>query len=296
MTNYFRSSALAALMIFTLAAMDVEAKKDKPADIDAAMFLAPLNDSLSIDAGTLEVTFSLDYSFDDYLRPELSACMPFTFLGIYNKDFPSVRQKEEGVISACAHMSMGSHGMTFATNYYYWETKEPQPFKGFGIGMVNPSKEKGTWLKEDEWHSFAVTWKVEADGLHTESFFDGNLQASRIFPLKDSNTKPFSKEDLIGIGGINLSPASILSYRLSNKVRTKEEIAAKGPLKQDESTTFLLNAELAAKCAKFDVKDLGKIIKNGKLDIKKNGAFFGNFKIVDTPNGKAIQFYNKRSR
>jgi hypothetical protein len=283
-------------MIFTLATTDVEAKKDKPAEIDAAIFLVPMNDALKIDAGTIEVIFSLDYSFDSYLRPDESNCTPFTFLGIYNKDFSQARDKDDGVILASAHQGTGSHGMTFATNYYYWETKEPQPFKGFGIAMVNPVKEKGTWIEEGECHSVAVTWKVESDGLHTESFFDGKSQAKRIFPLKDTNTRPFSKDDLIGIGGYNLSAGSILSYRLSNKVRTGEEIAEKGPLKQDEATTFLLNAESAAKCAKFDKKDMGKMIKNGKLDIKKNGAFFGNYKIVDTPNGKAIQFYNKRSR
>lgn len=127
-------------------------------------------------------------------------------------------------------------------------------------------------------------------------FLDGKPQASKIFPLKESGTRTFSKDDTIGISALDLSAASILTYRLSSKVRTKEEIALKSPLKPDEATTFFLNGELAAKCGKFDAKEFEKMNKKGDIPMKKNGVFFGNYKIVETPKGKAIQFYHKLSR
>ena len=75
-----------------------------------------------------------------------------------------------------------------------------------------------------------------------------------------------------------------------------DEIASKDPLKPDDATTFFLDGETAAKCGKFDAKDFSKMNKNGQIDTGKTGAFFGKFKIVTTPDGKAIQFYDKLSR
>ena len=118
------------------------------------------------------------------------------------------------------------------------------------------------------------------------------------FPIKDNDPdiRQFSKDDMIGIGGISLSPATILSYRISNRVRTKEEIVSKEPLKPDEATTFFLSGDTAAKCGKADRKDFLAMSKKGQIDVGKNGTFFGKFKIVNTPNGKAIQFFDKLSR
>ena len=295
MSGYFRNVALAAMLVFTLSTMDTEAKKDKPKENDAALFLAPLNDSLNIDAGTMEAVFSLNYSFDDYLRPDTSACTPFIFLKIYNKDVSSAREKEQGMLTISESQSKGSHGIYFGTNYYSFEIPGPPIYRSGGTG-INPDKNRGSWLLENEWHSLAVTWKVENDGLHAEMFLDGKPQTSKIFPLKESGIRPFSKDDLIGIGSLDMSAASILTYRLSKKVRTKEEIASNDPLKPDESTTFFLDAEIAAKCAKYDAKDFNKINNSGEISAKKNGVFFGNYKIIKTPKGKAIQFYDKLSR
>jgi hypothetical protein len=272
--------------------MDAAAKRDKPKEIDAAIFVAPLDGSLNIEAGTMEVVFSLGYSFDDYLRPETSSCTPFTFLQIYNKDGSVARKNKQAIMGVYAVQVRGLHRLSFETNYYYWELKGP-PLLRSGGTSISSAKERGTWILEGEWHSLVVTWKVENDGLHAEMFLDGKLQISKIFPLKESATGPFAKDDLIGIGGLEMSSGSILYYRLSNKVRTKEEIASKDPLKPDEATTFFLDGELAAKCGKKDLKDFKIMSKKGEIVTKENGSFFGNFKIVKSPKGKVIQFYDK---
>jgi hypothetical protein len=213
-------------------------------------------------------------------------------LQVYNKDGSAARKKEQGIMGVYAVQVRDLHRLSFETNYYSWELKGPPPLRSGGTS-ISPAKERGTWILEDEWHSFAVTWKVENDGLHAEMFLDGKLQISKIFPLKESAAGPFAKDDLIGIGGLEMSSGSILYYRLSNKIRTKEEIASKAPLKPDEATTFFLDGELAAKYGKNSLKDFKTMSKKGEIVIKKNGSFFGNFKIVKTPKGKAIQFYDK---
>ncbi len=298
-SDNFRIIVLAAMLAFTLATADTwaAAKDNKPKEIDAAIFLAPFNDSLSIEAGSIEVRFCLNYSFDENLRPESSRCTPFIFLKIYNKDGSLLSEKDESdPFLFTSRQNRGANSIGFGTQYYYMKKNVPPPNdKRFGIG-IGGDKENGIWLLENEWHSMAVTWKVEKDGLHAEMFLDGKSQASRIFPIKESNTRPFSKDDLIGIGGLNLSPATILSYRISNRARTNDEIASKNPLKPDEATTFFLDGETAAKCGKYDAKEFGKMNKKGQIDTGKTGAFFGKFKIVNTPNGKAIQFFDKLSR
>lgn len=297
-TDRFRKIALASILAFTLATADTEAAaKDKPKEIDAAIFLAPFNNSLNIEAGSIEARFCLNYSFDENLRPESSRCTPFTFLRIYNKDGSLLSEKDEtDPFLFTAQQNRGAHHIGFGTQYYYMKKNTPPPNdKRFGVG-IGGDKEKGPWLLENEWHSIAVTWKVEKDGLHAEIFLDGKSQSSRIFPIKESNVRPFSKDDLLGIGGLSLSPVTILSYRISNRVRTNDEIASKNPLKPDDATTFFLDGESAAKCGKYDAKEFGKMNKKGQIDTGKTGAFFGKFKIVTTPDGKAIQFFDKLSR
>ena len=296
MSNHFRSMFIFLMMAVAFTSMGAGKKDDKAREPDAALFLAPLNDSLNIDAGTLETRFSLDYSFDEYLRPEASNCSPFFFLQIYNKDgSPHGKNEKDPVVCILMHQGTGIHRFFFGNADYFLETKAPSPAKHKGFSFPG-SKEAGTWISQGEWHSLAVTWKVEKEALHVEMFLDGKLRNHYAFTTKDTGIRPLSKDDLLGIGDLGLSPATILSYRLSNRVRTKEEIASEDPLKPDEATTFFLDGETAAKFGSFDRKDFEKMSKKGKMDLKKNGAFFGKFKIVDTPKGKAVQFYDKLSR
>ncbi len=296
-TDYFLKTALGMIAIFALATVDAApaAKDNKTKEVDAALFLAPFNNSLSIDAGTIETRFCLNYSFDDFLRPETSKCSPFAFLRIFEKDGTLVDGRSP--LSLASYQDRTSHSIVFYNNAYYSEKNTQPVTKQYGSGLVG-NKERGTWLTENEWHSLALTWKVENNELAAEMFLDGKLCSSKKFPIKDADTdvRQFSKDDLIGIGGLSLSPATILSYRISNRVRTNEEIASKEPLKPDEATTFFLSGETAAKYGKADRKDFLAMSKKGQIDVKKNGTFFGKFKIIDTPNGKAIQFFEKLSR
>ncbi len=285
------------MLTLITATIYAEGKKDKPKDVDAALLFVPLNDAVSIDAGTLETRFNLNYTFDDSLRPGESACTPFVFLKVCGKD-GSRDGKDDKVpkISIVAYFARGSHSFLFFNSYYYMKVNNP-PDTIYRALNTRGNKENGPWISQDnEWHSLAVTWKVENGGLHVSSFFDGKFCQDTTLPIKESNIPPFAKDDLIGIGGLDLSPATILSYRLSNRVRTLEEIASKDPLKPDKETTFFLDAEIAMKFSSFEKNDFIRMNKSGEINMKKKGAFFGKFKIVDTPEGKAIQFYNKCSR
>jgi hypothetical protein len=282
---------LAGVVLLSFASVGAESKPD------AAVLRFPADKKINISSGTLEVNFSLNYSFDDYLRPELSEFCPFNFLQIYNRyGLPNGRDQKanDPVICVIMYHNRGIHYIGFINTYYYFNVPgrfDPREFSFWIAG----NKENNIWISRGEWHSLAVTWKVDNGSLHVEIFLDGISRRVMNFPEKNDSIRDFNSDDYIGIGGMGFSQASILSYRLSNRVRTKEEITSKEPLKADDATTFFMNGAIAAKFKKYNREKYFKMLKNQKMDIEKE-TFFGEFKIIDTPKGKAIQFYSKLSK
>lgn len=279
-------------------------KKAKAVDYEAALCLTPLNNAVDINAGTLEVRFSLDYSFDEPLRPEESSCSPFTFLQVYDGSGapygPSrVSPTPEPAFMIWLQQWKGFDSISFYNRFYCFEWPRdpavPGPAqKGYEL-IVQPNKEKGPWFRAGEWHTLATTWVVEKGALQVEIFIDGVSRSKQSFPVKESAVNPFPKGDFLSIGGLTLSPATILAYRLSNRVRTKEEIMSDKPLTSDEATTFFMNGETAGKAKVMKKEEFDAMRKNKKISIHQT-VFIGDMKIVSTPKGKAVQFYKKRSR
>lgn len=291
---------LAVVMAVAVSVMGAYGKAKGKADskeekVDAVLFVMPLENAVNINAGTLEVRFSLDYSFDDSLRPAASRCVPFEFLQVYGGDGVSYFDKTTGpAFGVRMYQSGGAHSFWFGYRGYYYETNDNPPAHNSCAAVYN-DREKGPWLKAGEWHTFAATWRVDNEAWLVELFIDGKPATNRRFPKKESDVGPFAKGDFMGIGGESLSAGTIQSYRLSNRVRTKEEIASEKPLVSDDATTFFMNGDTAEKIASMKSKDYAAMKKNKKINIMQP-VFVGEVKIVNTPKGKAIQFYKKKSR
>jgi hypothetical protein len=288
----FLISMIAGILLLSFS---LTAAKSKP---DTALLLFPAGKKININSGTLEVIFSLDYSFDDYLRPELSEFSPFKFIRVYGRyglEYDQTKGNSEPFFRIMMYHHRGDHAFNFINPYYYYDLPDHYSDRRCFNGGFKSDKEKGIWISRGEWHSLAVTWKVDNGSLRVEMFLDGISRRVIDFTNKESSIRDFNDDDYIGIGDMDISPASILSYRLSNRVRTEEEITSKEPLKADDATTFFMNGAIAAKFKKYDRKKYFKMLKDQKIDVKTE-TFFGEFKIIDTPMGKAIQFYNKLSR
>lgn len=277
-------------------------KAGRPPECDAVVLIAPLNDMVNMNAGTMEACFSLDYSYDDYLKPESSGCVPFSFLIATGPNRLSGDLKtgvNEPSLSILEMQSRGNHSLLYHSNLYYCEYPNPTdsnepPIKAYEA-VVGSSKEKGPWFNPGEWHTFAVTWVLSNEVLKVEMYVDGKLKQWRSYPRKASGIGPFSKTDFIKIGGESLSPLTMLSYRLSNRVRTKEEIASDKPLVSDDATTFLLNGDNAGKIKSGKMDEWRNMRSSKKIKIAQ-AVFFGKIKIVNTIKGKAVQFFQTRSR
>jgi len=271
--------------------------KEKTVEPDAVLFIAPLNDAIRLEAGTLEVRFSLDYSFDNFLSSDRSSNSPFPFLQIYDsKGMVYGNRETDHTFNLVMHQRGSTHGIVFANRFYYIERGDASVAQNHVGGIaVYGDKAKGPWCMAGEWHSVALTWEVVNETWKVELFIDGKFQRQQLLPKRSDTVRAFSKGDYLGIGSESLSPATILSYRLSNRVRTREEIASEQPLKADESTTFFLNGEIAGKIKTLKSGGFRVILKDAKTSVKQP-MFVGEKKIVDTPKGKAIQFYKKSLR
>lgn len=273
-----------------------EAKKE----IDAGLLLIPAEGVIDLGKGTCEIRFSLDYSFSDYLRPAASGCVPFSFLGLYSydesKSTPPVANsdKEDTIFNIQVRQKRGLHQILFFSNYYFVLTGTP-PERHIGISISG--EQKGAFISKGEWHTLAVTWQLQDGKWNSTIFLDGKKWRHMIYPEKEIGIRPIGKNDLIGIGSLDFSSGSIQSMRISNRVRSDEELSLKDPLKRDDATTFFIDGSIAAKCKQLDKEELGKLGKMLKRKGKDEvGVFVGNHVIVDSPEGKAIQFYKKLSR
>jgi hypothetical protein len=290
---------MAMLMVTTLASdgADVNRRKaDKPKAPDAVMFLAPLNDAIDINAGTLEVRFALNYSFSDYIRPDLSVCTPFRFISLLSKDgTPMSSGDTTPWFNLHFRQKRGFHTILYGNNHHYSAPDAEPEQRNSSLG-VNSDEQKGPWFKKGEWHSLAATWCIDdKDVMQLELFLDGKSYKRQSFPKKSSSLRPLAKDDLIGIGGLDVSEATLLSYRISNRVRTKEEIASDKPLTPDDATTFFLDGTTAGQCKVLSHAAFAELIKNKSVTIKDKGTFVGSPKFVNTPKGKVIQFSTNKT-
>lgn len=291
--------ALIISLLVALAAVDVIAK-DKKRKTDSGMFLIPAKGLVNIKAGSLETRFCLDYSFDDYLRKELSACSPFSYMRFYHMTSSGglkVNSEKDSLpfINVFQLQPHGRHMLTFDNAEYFFLQKKRTPPVRVKYCRISGDGKRGVFIKRGEWHNLAVTWEVEDKTLNVKMYIDGELYTTGTFPEQESGIPAISDNDFIAIGGIDLSPASILTYRLSNRARTEEEISAQKPLQADKDTTFFLDGNTKfAKSTKGPSQNIKKFFKSKKN--RKTGVMFGNFKIVTTKQGKAIQFFKKLSR
>lgn len=269
--------------------------KEKRQESDSVLFLTPVADLIKPEAGTVEVDFILDYSFDDYLRPGESFCQPFVFLYILDRNNPTNKQDDSRpIITLSLHQGRGQHCIAFGCNWSCTVQKDTNKRATIAFARYG-NQDRGPWFKRGERHSLAATWSTEAGVSNWEFFIDGLSCWKDRFADKPDDVRALGENDLIQIGGTSLSPATILGYRISSRARTAAEIAPNKTLKPDDSTTLFLDAKTIGEQGKMDRKEYQKMVQAGKLTMRK-GTFIGKFRLVDTPHGKGIQFFSKQSR
>lgn len=288
-----------ALILVAVIISSAGQAKEKKAKLDSAFFLIPAKGLINMKAGTLEARFCLDYSFSDYLRRKSSACVPFMFMRLYHIDSEgSLKANGDNnpVLNVTAQQNRGRHSIVF-NNFEYYRWNHQKPPGRVKTCKINGIKGKGVFLEKGGWHSLAVTWQVEDKVLNVAMYMDGKLQSKETFNKKETGVRDISDLDLIGIGGArNLSPGTILNLRISNRVKTLDEIKADKLFKREKDTAFFLdgNSKFGKKLKMSKFINLDKLFKSKKN--RELGVIFGDYKIVKTPDGKAIQFYKKLSR
>ncbi len=286
-------------------------------DASFGMILFPAKDNINFDEGTFELWFCLNYSFEQDMLKGGSSISPMSFFKILDptgnklaaetessskkssksKNSRSSSSSSDNVIEGVplgASMSQhrNSHlfrygSLAFGVKRKVWNGEKFVHVISGG-GLSAPSKKLG-W-KKGEWHYMALTWKKLDDGgyLASLTFDDGKTQKQSFLPnpkVKEEN----AYDNIIAVGSTQQAWGSINCFRISNKIRTAEEMKesyANG-LKKDDATLLLQDGS--------SIKSL-KSLSSAKLGENplrlRDGVVCGNLKLIDGKFGKAVSLSN----
>lgn len=258
-----------------------EKNVEKIPDCSAALF--PAEGKLKLEHGTVECWCALDYSFDKNNLNNLSMITPMTFFS-FGKEKEDSQENED--IRDISLMLVTQQGKAMVNVVRYRTSLALMPVKDKKVpGGVSFPMEDFKW-KKGEWHFLAATWKKEGDSYDLTFYID-DKEESKSGPANEFKPDSLS-EYQIRIGSVLFALGAVETLRVSNKVRTADEIkeSFKTGLKEDKDTSFF-----------FDPKTIGKMQKKGKTkDISKikvspKGTFVGPYKIIKGKFDKAVQFH-----
>jgi len=284
----WRMRVALAVGIFTaLTASTAQKRTDTSAKAmpSAGMFLVQAGDKFDLNAGTLAVRFLLNYSLDSYLIPELSAYATFPFLHVGGGRNPLSVDPNASYMTVTIRQGRGENLFHLVTNTHTLRRKGTADDLRCGMLSVNLSREKGPWLERGEPHDLVVTWKIMDDGLHLDMYLDGKPVGSKVLNERMTGVSAFTNDGFLSIGNTQISAATLLSYRLSKRALTREEVAAKAPLED----AYLFNETTLGKVKRVRLLEFRAMDKSRKLDYKR-GVFIGDYRIIPTTEGKGVQF------
>ena len=280
--------ALAVGIFAALTASTAQKRTDTSAKAkpSAGMFLVQAGDKFDVNAGTLAVRFLLNYSLDSYLMPELSEYATFPFLQVGGGQNHLSVDQDVAYMAVTIRQERGKNFFQLTANTHHTVRRigTNDVFRRAALS-VNLSRENGPWLERGEPHDLVVTWKILDDDLHLDMYLDGKPVGSRVYKERKAGISAFTNDGFLSIGSTQISAATLLSYRLSKRALTREEVAAKAPL----DDAYLFNETTLGKVKKVSLPEFRAMDKSGKLDYKR-GVFIGDYQIIQTSEGKGVQF------
>lgn len=238
--------------------------------------------------GSVEMIFSPSYSAEDNLATG-SGISTFSILSIYG---PKASGRGLDGLSWRVGIGQWQNGNHISISSSLFE--RPRAYKpsiNYFTSGLKTAEDKT--FKAGQWYSCAATWERKETNYTLRLYFDGKLRGSTRMPVSTlfGDAKPNPK-DLLVIGNPRMMRGTLEALRISNRVRTKEEIAAlsKNPLVKDADTLLFVDAEMALKM-KTRAADI--LINRDKknITIPAEGLLFGSVKEAPgRSGGTAIEF------
>jgi len=136
-------------------------------------------------------------------------------------------------------------------------------------------------LKKDQWHYIAFTWKKVGKEYECGLYIDDKLSLYKNVLALDVDTS--YENAYIQIGSIGDCNMAVDSFRISNKVRSGEELTKsfQSGLASDESTLLFQNGASLEKMKKT-------LMWPNPFKCNPAGEIFGGYKMIEGKFGKAV--------
>ena len=162
------------------------------------------------------------------------------------------------------------------------------------VSTAFSSKKADTFLKAGSWHSMAATWRQTNEAHAVEFFIDGKRVGRGTIPHRASlSTSSLADDDLLVFGAPGQMYGSLQRVRISDRVRSAEEIAAAetSGLVKDDATLLLFDGAAVLKMKANDIKQFTENASERKLRVPPEGVVFGKLKpTTGRNNAPAVQF------
>jgi len=288
------STVIACFAITTAAAPQKALKKATKGVASKGKYGAavvfPAKGNFDPDKGTVEAVFSLSYSFGDKMG-QGSSISTFSVMSLSGRK-GSGRGEQGASWSVSIGQYQGHDHLSMSSTMFELTRQYDVPVTWFSCSLAPTNRPP---FKAGEWHTLATTWQRMGDAKNQYAlalYLDGKCVRKGTMPVSPMfGTSEIDPKDLLCFGNPRLMRGSLECLRLSNRVRTPEEIAAadKDGLVKDADTRVFLDAEAVAKLKMKAAEDL--VNREEKtIRVPPEGLLFGELEYVPGRKGKAMKF------
>jgi len=249
--------------------------------------LVPNKKIIDYNQGTIEAWFKLNYKLNESFNTgnnSYAECINFFSTEHSNRKLGERPPSEPNLMLRMAYTQKGQR-LTLGSNMFNHKSKSR------GVLYVPAAKLGLTETNETDWHYIAASWEKKGEGFDLKIYFNGKLTAQKTLPYRQSVKMKSSGKEVLRVGNVLMCYGSIDSFRLSQTVRTGEEIQAvyKDGLKKDKDSTLFLDYATIKKLKKVRFKE-DKLPK-----VSTKGIIHGTATYVDgrTSKNKGISFNSK---
>lgn len=281
------------LCLFAVAALAAPKKKKggtkaaSSARVEGAALVFPAKDVFDPDKGSYEALFSPTFSYGDKLATG-SSIRTFSFLSIVGP-----QGSGKGEQGFTFRISMGqqrnSNHMTLSSSRFERLRQYYAPVNHTSCSLNSTNSPP---FKAGDWRSVAATWTRTSTNYVLCLYFDGQRMNRTTIPAsRFYGNAPIDPKDLLIIGSTSRMRGNLEAVRISNRVRTPEEIMAidKKGLAKDEHTLLLINAESVSQMKSRSL-DILKNQNKRNITVPSEGTIFGVLTEIEGKTTKGIAF------
>jgi len=264
---------------------DTKIKAGKP---QYGEIVFPRKGSIDFDEGTYEIWFKPTYTTSESMFGADTKRSTIVFMSaevdekFKRKNSGKDKSASEQVVFSNLKLTMGHHAAGPGQLNFWSNLFDARKNKEKGSQVQAAHELRNPDFQKDRWYYLAITWKHSGEEYECGIYIDDTYRKFKNVTAC-SDDKRVVDEMFLVIGSAEDCNMAVDSFRVSNRVRTDEEITKsfESGLSQDDATLIFHNGESFAKMKKVSER-------TDPLKCSPKGEILGASKMVDGKFGKAI--------